>query len=108
MAELALFRVLDAQDRDDATLTRAAEDCGAAIVANLSVQRCKELLIPLISNDKINPSSIASSLKLLCRKIETLSPEDVDQMFQDTREVVVKVKIQLFLILQLSIFKFFF
>jgi hypothetical protein len=90
MAELALFRVLDAQDRDDATLTRAAEDCGAAIVANLSVQRCKELLIPLISNDKINPSSIASSLKLLCRKIETLSPEDVDQMFQDTREVVVK------------------
>uniref|UniRef100_A0A914YS06 TOG domain-containing protein n=1 Tax=Panagrolaimus superbus TaxID=310955 RepID=A0A914YS06_9BILA len=89
-AELVLFRVLDAQDRDDATLTRAAEDCGAAIVSHLSVERCQKILIPLISNDQVNTSSIASSLKLLCRKIETLSPEEVDQMFKDTRDVVVK------------------
>ena len=91
-AELALFRVLDSQDRDDATLTKAAEDCGASIIRYLNVEKCKELLLPLISNHReVNPLSVASSLKLLCRKIESLPEKDVKQLYLDTRDVIVKV-----------------
>lgn len=89
--ELLIMRILECQERNDALLCRAAEDCGTSVIKPLSIERCKELIMPLILDSDVKPYIIAAALKLISRKFETLDATTVESILLETKDTILKV-----------------
>ncbi|KAE9549147.1 hypothetical protein FO519_007633 [Halicephalobus sp. NKZ332] len=86
--EFMIKNVLECVERDDVILNRAVEVCGTALIQTLSIERVKQLLLPLISRDNPRVVIIAGALKLFSHMIPTLSHDEAFSLLQETKGVV--------------------
>uniref|UniRef100_A0AC34RIC2 CLASP N-terminal domain-containing protein n=1 Tax=Panagrolaimus sp. JU765 TaxID=591449 RepID=A0AC34RIC2_9BILA len=85
--EFLIIGILEAFDRKNIALYRAAEDCALAVIKPMSVNQAKDLLLPLIEpgteGDDIKPEAIAGAVKLLTASVKEAKLQVVNDLFNE-------------------------
>ncbi|KAF7639554.1 hypothetical protein Mgra_00000884 [Meloidogyne graminicola] len=78
--ELLLMITLDAHENDDATVVRAAEECGAALATRLPTKTCVNLLITVIDDENSKYHQLSGAIKMMSNLISKLPHDEVEEM----------------------------
>ncbi|KAL3118075.1 hypothetical protein niasHT_004878 [Heterodera trifolii] len=76
--ELLVMIILNAHECEDATVVRAAEDCGAAVANHLPTNTCMNLLLTVIDDKHSKYHQLSGAIKMLGSMLSKLPPEEVE------------------------------
>lgn len=81
--ELVLMSILNAHECEEASVVRAAEDCGNALASRLNTSTCMNLLITVIDDQNSKCYQLTGAIKMLSSVISKLPQEEVDALLPD-------------------------
>lgn len=84
------MNILNAHENEDATVVRAAEDCGSALAQRLPTNTCMNLLMTVIDDDKSKYHQLSGAIKMLSNVIAKLPPEEVEKSLPAIAERMIR------------------
>uniref|UniRef100_A0A914H0L9 Elongator complex protein 2 n=1 Tax=Globodera rostochiensis TaxID=31243 RepID=A0A914H0L9_GLORO len=78
--EMLVMNILNAHECEDATVVRAAEDCGAAVANHLPTNTCMNLLLTVIDDKNSKYHQLSGAIKMLSSVLSKLPPEEVEKL----------------------------
>lgn len=76
-SELVLLKILNAQENDDASIGRIAEECGNTLISILPTNNCLQLLLSIVDDENSKSYQLSGAIKILSHMISNLPSEEV-------------------------------